>query len=150
MQLDEELIPVHPGMCIMIRPRIRHRAIGKMKVLIGSKHKSLTELYSKILKKEGYIPIIAEDASDVVIKARTEKDIEAIILDLCLPGSFSALNRLSNKPVLAIAGDPDVESYALSEGADYFLKRPFDNNENLVSSLKRALRNYYTENLAVA
>ena len=34
MQLDEELIPVHAGMCIMIRPRIRHRAVGKMKVLI--------------------------------------------------------------------------------------------------------------------
>ena len=34
MQLDEELIPVHNGMCIMIRPGVRHRAVGKMKVLI--------------------------------------------------------------------------------------------------------------------
>jgi mannose-6-phosphate isomerase-like protein (cupin superfamily) len=34
MQLDDELIPVHPGMCIMIRPGTRHRAIGQMKVLI--------------------------------------------------------------------------------------------------------------------
>lgn len=34
MQLDDELIPVHPGMCIMIRPGTRHRAVGKMKVLI--------------------------------------------------------------------------------------------------------------------
>lgn len=34
MQLDGEIITVRPGMCIMIRPGTRHRAIGKMKVLI--------------------------------------------------------------------------------------------------------------------
>ena len=34
MQLNDELIPVQPGMCIMIRPGTRHRAVGRMKVLI--------------------------------------------------------------------------------------------------------------------
>jgi len=34
MQLDEEYLAVHPGMCIMIRPGTRHRALGQMKVLI--------------------------------------------------------------------------------------------------------------------
>lgn len=34
MQLDDEILPVHPGMCVMIRPGTRHRAIGRMKVLI--------------------------------------------------------------------------------------------------------------------
>ncbi|HEX3871299.1 MAG TPA: cupin domain-containing protein [Pirellulales bacterium] len=34
MQLDDDIIPVHPGMCIMIRPGTRHRAIGRMTVLI--------------------------------------------------------------------------------------------------------------------
>ncbi|MBW3596055.1 MAG: cupin domain-containing protein [Planctomycetes bacterium] len=34
MQLDDDVIDVHPGMCVMIRPGVRHRAIGKMKVLI--------------------------------------------------------------------------------------------------------------------
>ncbi len=34
MQLNDELIDVHPGMCIMIRPGTRHRAVGQMKVLI--------------------------------------------------------------------------------------------------------------------
>lgn len=33
MQLDDEIIPVTPGMCIMIPPGVRHRAIGRMKVL---------------------------------------------------------------------------------------------------------------------
>ncbi|WDI44309.1 cupin domain-containing protein [Bremerella sp. P1] len=33
MQLDGEIIPVHPGMCIMIRPGTRHRALGKMKIV---------------------------------------------------------------------------------------------------------------------
>ena len=34
MQLDDEIIDVTPGMSIMIRPGTRHRALGKMKVLI--------------------------------------------------------------------------------------------------------------------
>jgi len=34
LQLDDELIDVDAGMCVMIRPGTRHRAVGKMKVLI--------------------------------------------------------------------------------------------------------------------
>ncbi len=34
MQLGEDLIPVQPGLCILVRPGIRHRAVGRMKVLI--------------------------------------------------------------------------------------------------------------------
>lgn len=34
MELDDERIDVRPGMCIMIPPGVRHRAVGKMKVLI--------------------------------------------------------------------------------------------------------------------
>lgn len=34
MQLNDELIDIRPGMCILIRPGTRHRAVGKMKVLI--------------------------------------------------------------------------------------------------------------------
>jgi len=34
MQLDEEFLPVRPGMATLIRPGTRHRAIGRMKVLI--------------------------------------------------------------------------------------------------------------------
>ena len=34
MQLDDDFVEVHPRMCIMIRPRTRHRALGRMKVLI--------------------------------------------------------------------------------------------------------------------
>ena len=34
MQLDDQMLAVRPGMCIMIRPGTRHRALGEMKVLI--------------------------------------------------------------------------------------------------------------------
>jgi len=34
MQLDDELLAVKPGMCILIPPGVRHRAVGKMTVLI--------------------------------------------------------------------------------------------------------------------
>ncbi len=33
MELDGRRIDVHPGMCIMIRPGVRHRAVGTMKIL---------------------------------------------------------------------------------------------------------------------
>jgi len=39
MELDAETIPVHPGMCILIPPGVRHRAIGLMKVLIVAQPK---------------------------------------------------------------------------------------------------------------
>ena len=34
MQLDDEVISVQPGQCIVIPPGVRHRAIGRMKILI--------------------------------------------------------------------------------------------------------------------
>jgi mannose-6-phosphate isomerase-like protein (cupin superfamily) len=34
LQLNDELIPVRPGMCVLIRPGVKHRALGRMKVLI--------------------------------------------------------------------------------------------------------------------
>jgi len=34
MQLNDEIVPVHSGMCVLVRPGTRHRAIGRMRVLI--------------------------------------------------------------------------------------------------------------------
>jgi len=34
MELDDEMIPLRPGLCVLIRPLTRHRALGQMKVLI--------------------------------------------------------------------------------------------------------------------
>ena len=34
MQLDDDTIPLRPGLCVMIPPGVRHRAIGRMTVLI--------------------------------------------------------------------------------------------------------------------
>ncbi len=34
MQLDDQIVPVRPGISILIRPGTRHRALGRMKVLI--------------------------------------------------------------------------------------------------------------------
>ena len=34
MELDDDLVAVRPGMCILIPPGVRHRAVGQMKVAI--------------------------------------------------------------------------------------------------------------------
>jgi len=34
MQLDDDLVPVKPGTCIVIPPGVKHRAVGEMTVLI--------------------------------------------------------------------------------------------------------------------
>jgi mannose-6-phosphate isomerase-like protein (cupin superfamily) len=34
MELDGETVPVRPGVCVLIPPGVRHRAVGSMKVLI--------------------------------------------------------------------------------------------------------------------
>lgn len=33
LQLDHEQVPIKPGMCILIPPGVRHRAIGEMKII---------------------------------------------------------------------------------------------------------------------
>lgn len=33
IRLDDEVRPVHPGCCILIPPGVRHRAIGRMKII---------------------------------------------------------------------------------------------------------------------
>ncbi len=33
MQLDDEQVPLRPGMCILIPPGVRHRAIGRMRII---------------------------------------------------------------------------------------------------------------------
>ncbi len=33
IELDDEQVPIKQGMCILIPPGVRHRAIGKMKIL---------------------------------------------------------------------------------------------------------------------
>jgi mannose-6-phosphate isomerase-like protein (cupin superfamily) len=34
MELDDESVPLRPGLCILIPPGVRHRAVGRMTVLI--------------------------------------------------------------------------------------------------------------------
>ncbi len=34
MELDDDILPVRPGMCVLIPPGVRHRAKGEMTVLI--------------------------------------------------------------------------------------------------------------------
>lgn len=34
LELDGQVVPVRPGMCVLIRPGVRHRALGPMRVLI--------------------------------------------------------------------------------------------------------------------
>jgi len=33
LQLDDEFLPLQPGMCVLIRPGVRHRAVGQMRIL---------------------------------------------------------------------------------------------------------------------
>ncbi len=39
MELDRRIVPVKPGMAILIPPEVRHRAVGEMKVLIVAQPK---------------------------------------------------------------------------------------------------------------
>ncbi len=34
LELDDDLVPVRPRVCVLIPPGVRHRAVGRMKVLI--------------------------------------------------------------------------------------------------------------------
>jgi mannose-6-phosphate isomerase-like protein (cupin superfamily) len=33
IQLDEDVVPLRPGMCVLIPPGVRHRALGRMRIV---------------------------------------------------------------------------------------------------------------------
>ena len=109
-----------------------------MRVLIVEDERLLAEALADILTQAHYMADVSYDGESGLDNARTGI-YDAIVLDVMLPkrDGFQVLRCLREErvstPVLMLTarGDLDDRVYGLSQGADYYLTKPFENAELL-------------------
>ena len=106
----------------------------RKRVLIVDDDEEILESTSVALQERGYEVITARDGSQALMRA--ERDLpDLIILDIVMPkrSGLWVLKQLrrgnSRLPrILVITGNPDArhQEFAEAQGADAFLRKPFD------------------------
>jgi len=108
------------------------------KILIVEDEKSMRDVLTLTLRKEGYKVDTVESA--VAARERMEKDpgFDLVITDISMPGGMTGLDLLRharrNHPDAAIVlmtayGTKETAIEALNDGATYYVEKPFDLDE---------------------
>ena len=115
-------------------------------VLICDDETDLREMVGQYLTKRGFRTTLASDGAALEACLGAAKDIDAIILDINMPGEdgLSVLRRLREDrdlPVIMLtaAGEPVERVIGLEMGADDYLGKPVDLRE-LEARIKAVLR----------
>jgi DNA-binding NtrC family response regulator len=117
------------------------------RILIVDDEKDLCDILFRMLKKNGFRPIVAHDGAKALEMIQLGMP-EIVLLDVMMPGmdGMEVLRRskkLSPRlPVMMFTayGGIDGAVQAIKEGADDYLSKPVDHGE-LVDKLRRALGN---------
>lgn len=117
-----------------------------MRILIVEDNHSLAETLSDVLSQKGYLTDVAHNGAEGLDNALSGI-YDGIILDVMLPGinGFEVLEQLrsagSPVPVLMLTalGTLQDRVKGLRTGADYYLTKPFE-NEELIACLEAILR----------
>jgi two-component system, OmpR family, response regulator len=117
-----------------------------MRVLVVEDDVKLVRALTRGLEREGYGVDVAYDG-DAALERATERDYDAIVLDVMLPGrdGFEVCEALRREdravPVLMLTARADVRDRirGLDGGADDYLVKPFDFGE-LVARLRALTR----------
>lgn len=117
-----------------------------MRILIIEDEKRLAATVADLLRSAGYTVDTAGDGLSGLERAKSG-EYDALILDVMLPGmdGYTLLRRLreeENKiPVLMLTARSGLEDRVcgLDAGADYYLTKPFE-NEELLACLRTILR----------
>ena len=119
------------------------------KILVVDDERSILELVTAYLRKEGYEVYTAEDGPSGLKAARTLKP-DLIVLDVMLPGldGIELLQRLRRESevyviMLTSKSEETDKIVGLSVGADDYLTKPFSPRE-LVARIKAAFRRLQT------
>ena len=117
-------------------------AKSKPAILIAEDHQVNQKLFSMIIDKLGYIPILAEDGQDALEKALAEK-VDLILMDIQMPrmNGYEATENLRkqgfNKPIIAVTASAfsDEREQCLKAGIDDILIKPFKRSDiqNMIS-----------------
>lgn len=124
--------------------------LQKGKVLIVDDAPDTLEIIQKLLHFEGYEVITARTGEEGVKKVEDEKP-EVVLMDISLPGidGNEALKRIRrinpNQFVIMLTAYATVDNaiQALKEGAQDFLKKPFE-NEHLIHIVNQCFDRYRT------
>ncbi len=117
-----------------------------MRVLIVEDEERLALTLASLLKRSGYTTTIAGDGLGG-LKLAGEGTFDAMILDVMLPGmnGFDILRQMradgNDTPVLMLTARSELADrvQGLNAGADYYLTKPFE-NEELLACLHTILR----------
>jgi len=117
------------------------------RILIVDDEKDLCDILFRMLKKNGFRPIVANDGAKALEMIQLGMP-EIVLLDVMMPGmdGMEVLRRSKKLnprlPVMMFTayGGIDGAVQAIKEGADDYLSKPVDHGE-LVDKLRRALGN---------
>ncbi len=117
-----------------------------MRILIIEDEKRLAATVADLLRNAGYGADTAGDGLTGLERAKSG-DYDAIVLDVMLPGmdGYTVLRQLreagEQTPVLMLTARSGLEDRVcgLDAGADYYLTKPFE-NEELLACLRTILR----------
>ena len=102
------------------------------KILVVDDDRTLTELMSLILKKEGFAPIVAADGAQCIAMF-VEHQPDLVVLDVTMPGlnGFDVCQRLramtATTPIIILTAQGNEEAVVrgLDLGADDYVVKPF-------------------------
>ena len=124
--------------------------VNNMRILIIEDEKRLAATVADLLRKAGYTADTEGNGLTGLERAK-RGDYDALILDVMLPGmdGYTVLRRLreagKQTPVLMLTARSGLEDRicGLDAGADYYLSKPFE-NEELLACLRTILRRVKT------
>lgn len=104
------------------------------RVLLVDDDEGVVEPVRLALQEQGYEVLVAHDGAEALMRAERDAP-DLILLDVVMPrrSGFAVLNRLSRgRPraprIIMMTGntEPAHRDYAISQGADGFINKPFD------------------------
>lgn len=117
------------------------------KILIVDDEKSICDVITTYLKKEGFLPLIAMDSQSALQTIEVERP-DLIILDIMLPDMngvdlCTEIRKKYNTPILFLSCKTEAidKIVALSVGGDDYVTKPFL-PEELIARVKAHLRRF--------
>ncbi len=124
---------------------------SKIKLLITENHEDYNEESLKLIDNAGFEPVFCEKDGEEVLRRIKSESPQIVMMDLFMPkvdsiGIMKAIKRDTNTSatpifvVLSSFDSPALEREIMSQGASYFVIRPYDTC-NLLDNLKSLLTN---------
>jgi two-component system KDP operon response regulator KdpE len=128
-------------------------------ILIIDDVSTMRELYSRYLKKDGFVAVEAESGEEAV-KLAEDSDFAGILLDLNMPGMHGvetcrrirAIKRHKFTPILIVTSEDKTSSFikAFEAGCDDFITKPVNSvvlGGRLKAHIQRAELHYKNEGM---